>query len=495
MVALALLNDHVLRQYWPSWWTGKLSDLAWLVFAPFLLTVLLAWLIPPRLRQREKLVGWLAFGFVGIGFALAKTIPAVHGLTKGALETLIGGQVTLIVDPTDLVTLPALLIGWFVWRQANEERIRLRPRGWVVLVLGALATVATSPPFYDYGINCVGEVHSSLFALSKGYGPIKVYTSNDGGLTWQNESLPAGLTRLNCDLRQKEIWEVSYSVNLPIQYRFHQGEGIVRSDDGGQSWTQEFDLSEFGSEARSIYYEQHTPPKRGEDATGVVRIMSGPLDAFLDTKTGHLIVAMGHDGVLVRLADGQWQWVEVGPYSLNTFDKTQFLQLLLSGELWLAGLLVILSLTTIIQPMRNDVRCLDMAALALAWLSWGSATLMFLPVSRQDALMGLPLAAVLVLAAICGGSIGIVDIFNVYEEKRIALLPMFGIAIITASMFMLPYIIWTQGNIQHHSTATLFAVALTATTIFAGQQCMKRVFQGKPLVRKRKKVDEVTESP
>jgi hypothetical protein len=488
-VALALLNDHVLRQHWPSWWTGKLSDFAWLVFAPFLLAALLAWLIPSRIRRHEALIGVLAFGLTGVGFALAKTIPLVHGLAKGALETLIGGQVTLIVDPTDLITLPALLIGWYVWRQADNRQIEFRARGWVILVLGTLATVATSSPPPDFGIDCVGKVHSSLFAISGGYGPVKVYSSSDGGLTWQIADFP-GYTRLLCNWSRKEVWQVSYSDSLPIQYRLRRGEGIDRSDNGGQSWTQEYDLSDIGNEARATYYEHISYPTRGEDATGIVSVVPGPLDAFLDTKTGHLIVAMGHDGVLVRLANGQWQWAEVGPYSLPVFDKTRFLALLGLNEFLMAGLLVILSLITIIQPVRNDIRCLDLMALALAWIAWGGAILIFGPAYRQDYLTSLVFVPALAVCLLCGGSLTIVDGVNVFYEKRITLLPMLGISIVTALLFLLPYVLWTQGGIQHHSTATLFAVALTATAIFAGQQYMKRLFHGKSLTRKRKKVDD-----
>lgn len=40
------LNDLVLQIYWPSWWTGKLSDAAWMVFSPFLVAGVALWLLP-----------------------------------------------------------------------------------------------------------------------------------------------------------------------------------------------------------------------------------------------------------------------------------------------------------------------------------------------------------------------------------------------------------------------------------------------------------------
>ena len=41
-LVLLALNDHVLKQAWPGWVTGKLSDLAGLVVAPLVLAVALA---------------------------------------------------------------------------------------------------------------------------------------------------------------------------------------------------------------------------------------------------------------------------------------------------------------------------------------------------------------------------------------------------------------------------------------------------------------------
>ena len=52
---LLLFNDHWLRWYAPSWWTGKLGDFAWLFFAPFAVAMIFALLIPPSPRQ-EKIV-------------------------------------------------------------------------------------------------------------------------------------------------------------------------------------------------------------------------------------------------------------------------------------------------------------------------------------------------------------------------------------------------------------------------------------------------------
>ena len=109
-VIVVLLNDHWWRHAAPSWFTGKIGDFAWLIFAPFLLAAILAWLFP----RREKFVGYAAIIGVGLIFGLAKTVPAFHALTIDVLEFLTGWPNVLRMDPTDLLALPALLIAWWI---------------------------------------------------------------------------------------------------------------------------------------------------------------------------------------------------------------------------------------------------------------------------------------------------------------------------------------------------------------------------------------------
>ena len=145
-VLILLLNDHWLRHTHPSWLTGKLGDFTWLVFAPFIAALVFAWLIPRRVRHYDSIVGMVAFGFIGLWFALAKTIPAVYGFTKTAWESLVGWEGTLRLDPTDLLTLPALLVGWWIWRRADDSPVSLRPLAYVALALGLVATLASAGP-------------------------------------------------------------------------------------------------------------------------------------------------------------------------------------------------------------------------------------------------------------------------------------------------------------------------------------------------------------
>src|SRR3990172_4121286 len=101
-VVIVLLNDHFLRIYWPSWWTGKIGDFAWLLFAPYLVALPLSWFVPRRITDHEKKVGWLAFILTGTGFTLVKMSQFGQSVAIGVLETLAGWQTNVVMDSTDL---------------------------------------------------------------------------------------------------------------------------------------------------------------------------------------------------------------------------------------------------------------------------------------------------------------------------------------------------------------------------------------------------------
>jgi hypothetical protein len=122
-VAVLLLNDHVLKSAWPSWTTGKLSDVAGLVFFPLLLAAI-AELFPPVKRLTHRQVMAACIGATAAIFTSVELIPvaanayseimgAVQWPLRLALDSTAEPTGVLVTsDPSDLLTLPALAITW-----------------------------------------------------------------------------------------------------------------------------------------------------------------------------------------------------------------------------------------------------------------------------------------------------------------------------------------------------------------------------------------------
>jgi hypothetical protein len=137
LVAMGLfaLNDHVLKALHPGFWSGKLSDLAGLVFFPLLLqgfwegaSALAGRRAAPRFRAWGVCAGVTALIFAAIqvhpeaaeawrtGLGLAQwPFRAMWALSQGA-NLPIPTPVQHTMDPTDLWALPFLLLGGWAAR-------------------------------------------------------------------------------------------------------------------------------------------------------------------------------------------------------------------------------------------------------------------------------------------------------------------------------------------------------------------------------------------
>jgi hypothetical protein len=128
-VAVLIANDHVLKDRWPGMVTGKLSDVAGLVFFPLLLLSLVevAQALAGRLQPPSRRLLTTCILLTGSIFAAAELFPVWDHLLEvvfgwlrwpiGALEGVAGRPAVLTQDPADLFALPALLIAWVVGRR------------------------------------------------------------------------------------------------------------------------------------------------------------------------------------------------------------------------------------------------------------------------------------------------------------------------------------------------------------------------------------------
>jgi hypothetical protein len=303
-VSLLLVNALVLQPHWPSWFTGKIGDAAWLVLAPLLVAAVLAGLIPARWRGQTQCVGWLAAILCGGALVLVKTVPAANAGAAGLFRAGLGFPLKLALDPTDGLMLPALGIFGWVWTRPPAKRGRPVAPGLAALGLAALALMADAAAPQNLGITCLRETDTMLLAFRQRVfngefggdrNEVTVYGSQDGGLTWQtvkseyydaqkpptpapDKSNAPLLEFANCAPHTGD-WQLSDPVQAEVLYAFLSGRGIYRSDDAGQTLRKEADLP---------------------DAV---------LDAHFLAATGDLVVAAGRGGILRRTSDGHWQSV------------------------------------------------------------------------------------------------------------------------------------------------------------------------------------------
>ena len=126
-IALLIVNDHVLKAAWPGLVTGKLSDVAGLVFFPLFLAAV-AQQIRPGLRLRSTVAACALL--TALVFAAIKLSPLAGDAYRAGLGALQWpfraslalfhdhglpalARVALTADVTDLVTIPAVLVA--VW--------------------------------------------------------------------------------------------------------------------------------------------------------------------------------------------------------------------------------------------------------------------------------------------------------------------------------------------------------------------------------------------
>jgi hypothetical protein len=125
-VVVLVVNDWVLKPAFHGGLggavTGKLSDIAGLVFAPVVLSAAIGLVLALAARlgarvdpylTRRRLV--LCIAATGLGFAAVKISPAAADAVARTLSHL-GRRASIALDRTDLLALPALLVAYWIGR-------------------------------------------------------------------------------------------------------------------------------------------------------------------------------------------------------------------------------------------------------------------------------------------------------------------------------------------------------------------------------------------
>lgn len=146
-IVVLMVNDHFLKEQYPSLLTGKLSDVAGLIFFPVVVFSLFEltqrWQRKPLPSFRVAVVICLT---CGVGFALVKTVPAINAAYCQVLAGLrwpfragsalwsgepVPGLERVIVlrDATDLWTVAAVVVAMLILRGVTGRPRDATPAG------------------------------------------------------------------------------------------------------------------------------------------------------------------------------------------------------------------------------------------------------------------------------------------------------------------------------------------------------------------------------
>ena len=306
-IALLLFNDHLLKTAFGTWWTGKLSDVAGLVFAPALVAVV-ASLIAPRARPAALARG--AILGVGLTFALVKATTVGATAASAAWTAVTGpalGTASVVRhDPTDLLALPALALAWWAFaqaRKAHEPGRRTRTlRAAIVIPVAVFAVAATSasePPKVDTVTSVDGVAYVAFDAdyLAEAWA-----MSSDGvHFVWASpeEVSAAGL---GVDRFPEPTPQACVPDAPDTCFRITPNAiGVEASATGGAKWRPEWSLTAAQlAQIASDTWNYDRPAVAAEFASsGVAIVGSG--------ASFQVYVANGRDGFAVRDADGTWR--------------------------------------------------------------------------------------------------------------------------------------------------------------------------------------------
>lgn len=334
-VALAalLLNDLALKWIWQgAWFTGKLSDLAWLVFAAPLLAFALSFAARGNVRA-QRWTWRVAYIGLPLLYLAYNSIAPLHDAIMSAFSLARGTPGASPFDPTDSIVIPfGSAIALWIWRRsaaAPKPNLRLRLSAFMAAA-ASLATIATSEPPPVYGIMsiCVSDNARGWEALSYA---VREWDPNVFVVSEEDPDVlvvPEEATR--CGGQQFETPRGTFKI---------EGVNIVRTLDGQDEVV--FTATVLNERADHIVIETATTHIENRE------VLVKPRSIYYSPKSDEVVAAMGLQGVVVGTADGKWTREGVGIFQPIDFSILARLKRLNQLSLWATALALSGALATL----------------------------------------------------------------------------------------------------------------------------------------------------
>ena len=443
-MALLFLNDYVFRVVSPSGLTGKLGDFAWLFFFPYFITAILVWVLPKKWLKKDTPI-LIGIGLTVVVFSLGKTTPFFLHFIIDSLETIFPWRVGWVVDPTDLIALPMLLLTYLLWVKLPASQPASRTRAsWLWLGVAAFVLLgdAAIPPS---GIVYLDVIDGEVYVGDN----FHVYRGKKGGLEWVQISSCSAFAVNEEDCIYTWTWndpikQIADPDDDDIQYRFNTGESIERSADGGKTWATEFELLQR-SEALEAYYHRGGQTGYSNDV---------PYDAGFDPETGNLIMTMKFDGLLVRTAKGDYEWVPISNYYHTELNFYAIISLLLPGDLALALFLGVVCISIFRWKGSKWYWKVVTSVLFAGTIALGAV----LQPARSFMGYGRPFVLFPVLV---GGIVSLILFINsIRKMRRVGFVVLTGIVV--SAIHLIPMFLWGYNILPYYRLAFGLGVSLSA---------------------------------
>ncbi len=469
VVAVLVVNDLLLKPHFPSWISGKLSDLALVYLISLLAYILLHECFPSRSSGLSILTGSLpAFLLFGVG----KIFPPVNEWVVNLQQRLLPFDSHFLLDPSDALALLMIIPAIIVWlRSRNAPPVR----AWRIVVLPLMMVAvlgdAAAP---QYGIGCLQTLDDGSIVAYSPY-QYTAYFSRDGGFSW-DENDQQELIFKECSIPYHLADEV---INYPLQdghvLRFELNQNIQESADGGQTWKLVYDLQP-PSQAKISFLKRKLSS---------YEILSGPLAVLEDSRHGTVVAAMGVEGVLLRTQNGGWEAIQVGKYApfddpklrgTDDFFSLIWVELLLS----LLGGVFLVSL----YSLRWTKKWWRIGKVIAAWLGWSLIMVMSPALADSylwGAIVGFGVPVTIVWAIFCV----LDDLLSWRKKKEIPRRRIWLSAATAALLGMLPFVLWAADFIHSYTVAQVIVFGLALIfgivgTIWSGNAPSMEEINDKP---------------
>lgn len=443
-IALLFINDWILRIYWPSWWTGKIGDFAWLFFFPLLIASVLSIILPSKIANQEKTIKQFSVILTLFIFILPKTIPAVNVYLNQFLELVFGFRTSIRRDPTDILALFSLVLFWKLWKIDDKCQKPKKYQGWIWFQAAILLTIANSPA-QDYGIESIGILNNQVIAHSA----YEDYISEDGGISWKD------------DYSQPSDHEYDSIESENVEYDYIPGEIIKISRDGGETYPIEYSLIPANQPLRLKYEQREGSPV----------FKQGPLDAVFDPVSGNVIFAMGHEGILVSSGNNEWEWVTVGGYQRLTYNPNNEFFTLLFGEFLLSLSFGFLTINTFTARIHKGWG--RKAIIVIGWMLFFICVSIFPPainINRPQpyySLLPIIFYIIQLFLLILYIILGILDLIKISKYSKLVVRNILILCLIGIIIFITPYIFWGFNLLPTYSIAALLASSIGVIMIIS----------------------------